>query len=41
MHNLRLEMCDAILHNNIQLNEENISKGWKKYGITQVLQNKA
>ena len=33
-------MCHTVLHNNIQLNEENNSKGWIKYDITLVLQNK-
>ena len=33
-------MCDLVLHNKLQLNEENNSKGWIKYGITLILQNK-
>ena len=33
-------MCDTGLHNNIQLNKENNSKGWIKYGISLVVENK-
>ena len=29
-------MGDSILYNQMQLNEQNISKGWKKHGIIQV-----